>query len=186
MRLSCHKNDKSISFTTFLFIAIAFFSSVFSTFAQSSNRDFSNEVKVSQADQPINGIKLNGYNQTQSLICIIKMDTDIEDALFSINNPDNTVLCLGLTSYLKTRQLAFSGTVQQINKALSSLSINTQNKRGDINFIIKTFTSIPQGYVYYMPYNKFHRVTAGVVDYSSSIDDKAIQSQSSRFSISVK
>jgi hypothetical protein len=165
MSFSCFRGSCNFSTSLFfLLLALAFASNV--SFAQINPNRGVTELKKSYFDQHVKGVSVSGFGDSPNLLCILKLNSTSKDAYLSINNDKNLSLTYGVSSWVKFKEISFTGTESQINNALSSLTINTANSDGIIKLQLRVAVN-PNDYGFSLQDDRFYKISAGLLDFAS-------------------
>jgi|LauGreDrversion4_2_1035121.scaffolds.fasta_scaffold32616_2 hypothetical protein len=138
------------------------------SFCQTKTNRVITELKKSSLDQQVNGIRVSGFGDSPTLLCVIKLNSSSKDCFLSINNSKDLTLSFGLSSWRKLKEIAFTGTESQINNALSTLIINTANKDGNIRLQLGV-TINPIGHGFNLQDGRFYEISAGLLDFNNKL-----------------
>jgi hypothetical protein len=138
------------------------------TYSQIKLNQHTAELKRSSLEQKINGIRISGFGDSTTILCVIKLDSKKQDIYLSIKDNKNLAFSYGSSSWSNFKELAFTGIESQINHVLSTLTINTTDKEEIIRLKIGVTTN-PIGHVYNLQDGSFYKATAGLIDFTSKL-----------------
>jgi hypothetical protein len=137
-------------------LVICFLLISFLGFGQSVSAPDSKSFLPSTAGQDASGFVLNGFSSTATLLASISLVNPPSGTTFVLNTTTGLTAASGfILSGNKTR-LVVTGTMANINTALSSLKVNTGSVRGNVQLSVAA-TVNPTGYFYNGVNGHFYR-----------------------------
>jgi hypothetical protein len=143
-----------------LFLILFLFTS-FLGFGQSVSAPDSKSFLQSTSAQDASGFVLNGFNSTATLLASISLVNPPSGTTFVLNTTTGLTAASGFTLSGNKTRLVVTGTMANINTALTSLKVNTGSVRGNIALSVAA-TINPTGYYYNGVNGHFYRpITTG-------------------------
>ena len=131
---------KQILVTLFLLIS-------FLGFGQSVSAPDSKSFLQSTAGQDASGFVLSGFNSTTTVLASISLVNPPTGTTFYLNTTTGLIAASGFTLTGNKTRLVVTGTMTDINTALTSLKVNTGSIKGNVQLSVAA-TVNPTGYYY--------------------------------------
>ncbi len=148
-------------------LVICFLLISFLGFGQSVSAPDSKSFLPSTAGQDASGFVLNGFSSTATLLASISLVNPPSGTTFVLNTTTGLTAASGfILSGNKTR-LVVTGTMANINTALSSLKVNTGSVRGNVQLSVAA-TVNPTGYFYNGVNGHFYRPISSGATYPNA------------------
>jgi hypothetical protein len=145
---------KKLLVVLFLFIS-------FLGFGQSVSAPDPKSFIVNTTGQDASGFELTGFNSTATLLASVSLVSPPAGTTFVFNTTMGLTAASGFNLIGNKTKLVFTGTMSNINTALSSLKVNTGSVTGDIVISVAA-TVNPTGYYYNGTNGHFYRpITTG-------------------------
>ena len=136
-------------------------------FGQSVSAPDSKSFLPSTTGQDASGFVLSGFNSTSTLLASISLVNPPSGTTFVLNTTTGLTAASGfILSGNKTR-LVVTGTMANINTALSSLKVNTGSVRGNVVLSVAA-TVNPTGYFYNGTNGHFYRPISTGATYTNA------------------
>ena len=116
-------------------------------FGQAVNAPDPKSFTVSTTAQDASGFELTGFSSTATLLASVSLVAPPTGTTFYFNTTSGLTPASGFTLSGNKTKLVFTGTMSDINTALTSLKINTGAIRGDVVLSVAA-TINPTGYYY--------------------------------------
>jgi hypothetical protein len=149
-----------------LFFILFLFSS-FLGFGQSVSAPDSKSFLQSTSAQDASGFVLNGFNSTATLLASISLVNPPSGTTFVLNTTTGLTAASGFTLSGNKTRLVVTGTMANINTALTSLKVNTGSVRGNIALSVAA-TVNPTGYYYNGVNGHFYRPITTTATYTNA------------------
>ena len=120
-------------------------------FGQSVSAPDPKSFTTNTSAQDASGFSLSGFNSTDVLLCAIGLPSAPSGTTFYISTSTGLTAASGFTLSGNKTKLVFTGTMANINNALTSLKVNTTATAGVVQLSVSA-TVNPTGY-YYNPNN---------------------------------
>jgi len=144
-----------------LFLILFLFTS-FLGFGQSVSAPDSKSFLQSTSAQDASGFVLNGFNSTATLLASISLVNPPSGTTFVLNTTTGLTAASGFTLSGNKTRLVVTGTMANINTALTSLKVNTGSAKGNVILSVAA-TVNPTGFYYNGVNGHFYKpVTTGV------------------------
>ena len=148
-------------------LVICFLLISFLGFGQSVSAPDSKSFLPSTSGQDASGFVLSGFNSTSTLLASISLVNPPSGTTFVLNTTTGLTAASGfILSGNKTR-LVVTGTMANINTALSSLKVNTGSVRGNVVLSVAA-TVNPTGYFYNGTNGHFYRPISTGATYTNA------------------
>ena len=134
-----------------LFLLISFLG-----FGQSVSAPDSKSFLPSTTGQDASGFSLNGFSSTATLLASISLVNPPSGTTFNLTTTTGLTAASGFTLAGNKTRLVVTGTMANINTALTSLKVNTGSVRGNIVLSVAA-TVNPTGYFYNGTNGHFYR-----------------------------
>jgi hypothetical protein len=142
-------------------LVICFLLISFLGFGQSVSAPDSKSFLPSTNGQDASGFVLNGFSSTATLLASISLVNPPSGTTFVLNTTTGLTAASGFTLAGNKTRLVVTGTMANINTALSSLKVNTGSVRGNVVLSVAA-TVNPTGYFYNGTNGHFYRpITTG-------------------------
>jgi hypothetical protein len=151
---------KKLLVVLFLFIS-------FLGFGQSVSAPDPKSFIVNTTGQNASGFELTGFSATSTLLASISLVNPPSGTTFYLNTTTGLVAASGFTLSGNKTRLVVTGTMANINTALSSLKINTGTITGDINISVAA-TINPTGFFYNGTNGHFYRPISQGATYTNA------------------
>lgn len=125
-------------------------------FGQSVSAPDSKSFTQSTNGQDASGFVLSGFSSTSTLLASISLVNPPSGTTFVLNTTTGLTAASGFTLNGNKTRLVVSGTMDNINTALSSLKINTGSVKGNVTLSVAA-TVNPTGYFYNGVNGHFYR-----------------------------
>ena len=122
--------------------------------------------QVSTSGQDASGFIISGFG-TQTLLTSIGLINPPTGTTFSILTTTGLTRATGYTTWTNITRISFTGTMSDINNALSSLKINTSSALGNVQISVST-TVNPTGYYYNAINGHFYRPISTTATYDNA------------------
>ncbi len=142
-------------------------------FGQQVNAPDPKEFTINTSAQDASGFNLSGFNSTSILLCAIGLPISPNGTTFYMTTTTGLTPASGYTMSGNKTRLAFTGTMTNINNALSTLKINTTATAGNIQISVSA-TINPTGYFYNPSNGHFYRPISSGATYPNA---KTLSSQ---------
>jgi hypothetical protein len=143
-------------FVTILFLLLSFLAT-----GQSVTAPVAKSFSVNTTGQDASGFSLSGFTSTDVLLTSISLVTFPTGTTFNLNTTTGLTAASGFTLTGTKTRLVVTGTMANINTALTSLKINTGTTKGTIKISVAA-TINPTGYYYNGVNGHFYKpVTVG-------------------------
>jgi hypothetical protein len=149
-----------------LFLILFLFTS-FLGFGQSVSAPDSKSFLQSTSAQDASGFVLNGFNSTATLLASISLVNPPSGTTFVLNTTTGLTAASGFTLSGNKTRLVVTGTMANINTALTSLKVNTGSVRGNIALSVAA-TVNPTGYYYNGVNGHFYRPITTTATYTGA------------------
>jgi len=149
-----------------LFLILFLFTS-FLGFGQSVSAPDSKSFLQSTSAQDASGFVLNGFNSTATLLASISLVNPPSGTTFVLNTTTGLTAASGFTLSGNKTRLVVTGTMANINTALTSLKVNTGSVRGNIALSVAA-TINPTGYYYNGVNGHFYRPITTTATYTAA------------------
>jgi hypothetical protein len=136
-------------------------------FGQSVSAPDSKSFTQSTNGQDASGFVLSGFSSTSTLLASISLVNPPSGTTFVLNTTTGLTAASGFTLNGNKTRLVVSGTMDNINTALSSLKINTGSVVGSVQLSIAA-TVNPVGYFYNGVNGHFYRPISSGATYSNA------------------
>ncbi len=120
-------------------------------FGQSISSPPARVYQFNTSNQDGSGFILNGFNASSTLLASVGFVNPPAGTTFSITTTTGLSFATGYNTWSNITRIAFTGTVANINNALTSLKVNTGGTLGNVQISVSA-TVNPVGY-YYNPVN---------------------------------
>ncbi len=145
---------KNLLVTLFLLIS-------FLGFGQSVSAPDSKSFIPSTSGQDASGFSLSGFNSTATILASISLVNPPTGTTFNLTTTTGLTAASGFTLVGNKTRLVITGTMVNINTALTSLKVNTGSVRGNVQLSVAA-TVNPTGYFYNGTNGHFYRpITTG-------------------------
>jgi hypothetical protein len=151
---------KKLLVVLFLFIS-------FLGFGQSVSAPDPKSFIVNTTGQDASGFELTGFSATSTLLASISLVNPPTGTTFYLNTTTGLTAASGFTLSGNKTRLVVTGTMTNINTALSSLKINTGTITGDINISVAA-TINPTGFFYNGTNGHFYRPISQGTTYTAA------------------
>jgi hypothetical protein len=151
---------KKLLVVLFLFIS-------FLGFGQSVSAPDPKSFIVNTTGQDASGFELTGFSATSTLLASISLVNPPTGTTFYLNTTTGLTAASGFTLSGNKTRLVVTGTMANINTALSSLKINTGTITGDINISVAA-TINPTGFFYNGTNGHFYRPISQGATYTNA------------------
>ncbi len=155
-------------FVTTILLLISFFG-----FGQSITTPEPKTFTLNTAGQDASGFVLSGFGATETLLVAIGLPTAPTGTTFYMTRFDGMTPATGFNFSGNKTRLVFTGTMEGINIALSTLKINTTGTAGNIQISVSA-TVNPSGYFYNPNNGHFYRPISTGATYTNA---KTLSSQ---------
>jgi len=138
----------------------------FITIGQSITAPPGRTYQVSTSGQDASGFIISGFG-TQTLLTSIGLINPPTGTTFSILTTTGLTRATGYTTWTNITRISFTGTMNDINNALSSLKINTSATLGNVQISVSA-TVNPTGYYYNAINGHFYRPISTTATYDNA------------------
>jgi hypothetical protein len=139
-----------------LLVTILLITTSFLGFGQSVSAPDSKSFLPSTNGQDASGFSLNGFSSTATLLASISLVNPPSGTTFYLNTTTGLTAASGFTLSGNKTRLVVTGTMANINTALTSLKVNTGSVRGNIVLSVAA-TVNPTGFFYNGTNGHFYR-----------------------------
>lgn len=130
-------------------------------FGQSVSAPDSKSFIPSTSGQDASGFSLSGFNSTATILASISLVNPPTGTTFNLTTTTGLTAASGFTLVGNKTRLVITGTMVNINTALTSLKVNTGSVRGNVQLSVAA-TVNPTGYFYNGTNGHFYRpITTG-------------------------
>lgn len=136
-------------------------------FGQSVTAPEPKSFTVNTANQDASGFSLSGFNSTSTLLCAIGLPQSPSGTTFSVSTTTGLTPASGFNFVGNKTRLVFTGTMANINNALSTLKVNTTATAGSVQISVSA-TVNPTGYFYNPSNGHFYRPISSGATYSNA------------------
>jgi hypothetical protein len=136
-------------------------------FGQAVNAPDPKSFTVSTSGQDASGFSLSGFSATSTLLASISLVNPPSGTTFYLGTTTGLTAASGFTLSGNKNRLVVTGTMADINTALTSLKINTGTIKGDINISVAA-TVNPVGYFYNGVNGHFYRPISTGATYTNA------------------
>jgi hypothetical protein len=148
-------------------LVICFLLISFLGFGQSVSAPDSKSFLPSTTGQDASGFVLSGFSTTSTLLASISLVNPPSGTTFVLNTTTGLTAASGFTLAGNKTRLVVTGTMANINTALSSLKVNTGSVRGNVSLSVAA-TINPTGYYYNGVNGHFYRPITTGATYTSA------------------
>jgi hypothetical protein len=148
-------------------LVICFLLISFLGFGQSVSAPDSKSFLPSTTGQDASGFVLSGFSTTSTLLASISLVNPPSGTTFVLNTTTGLTAASGFTLAGNKTRLVVTGTMDNINTALSSLKVNTGSVRGNVSLSVAA-TINPTGYYYNGVNGHFYRPITTGATYTSA------------------
>jgi hypothetical protein len=148
-------------------LVICFLLISFLGFGQSISAPDSKSFLPSTTGQDASGFSLSGFNSTATLLASISLVNPPTGTTFVLNTTTGLTAASGFTLAGNKTRLVVTGTMANINTALSSLRVNTGSVRGNVVLSVAA-TVNPTGYFYNGTNGHFYRPISTGATYTNA------------------
>jgi hypothetical protein len=148
-------------------IVVLFLLTSFLGFGQSVSAPDSKSFLQSTTGQDASGFVLSGFNTTDILLTSISLVNPPSGTTFVLNTTTGLTAASGFTLAGNKTRLVVTGTMSNINTALSSLKINTGSVKGNVALSVAA-TVNPTGYYYNGVNGHFYKPVSTGVYYTAA------------------
>ena len=128
---------------------------------QSVTSPVSRTYQINTAGQDASGFNVSGFGSSDVLLASIGIINPPAGTTFSVNTTTGLTFATGYSSWTNITRISFTGTMSNINNALSTLKINTGSSTGNVQISVSA-TINPTGYYYNSTNAHFYKpITAG-------------------------
>jgi hypothetical protein len=139
-----------------ILVTILLITTSFLGFGQSVSAPDSKSFLPSTTGQDASGFSLNGFSSTATLLASISLVNPPSGTTFNLTTTTGLTAASGFTLAGNKTRLVVTGTMANINTALTSLKVNTGSVRGNIVLSVAA-TVNPTGYFYNGTNGHFYR-----------------------------
>jgi hypothetical protein len=150
-----------------ILVTLLFLLTSFLGFGQSVSAPDSKSFIPSTNGQSANGFVLSGFSETSTLLTSISLVNPPSGTTFYLDTNRGLVAASGFTLTGNKTRLVVTGTMADINTALSSLKINTGSAKGNVLLSVAA-TVNPVGYYYNGVNGHFYRPISTVATYTNA------------------
>jgi hypothetical protein len=136
-------------------------------FGQSVTAPEPKSFTMNTAGQDASGFSLSGFNSTATLLCAIGLPQAPAGTTFNISTTTGLTPASGFNFVGNKTRLVFTGTMTNINNALSTLKVNTAATAGSVQISVSA-TVNPTGYFYNPSNGHFYRPISSGATYSNA------------------
>ena len=136
-------------------------------FGQAVNAPDPKSFTVNTSAQDASGFSLSGFSATSTLLTSISLVNPPSGTTFYLGTTTGLTAASGFTLSGNKNRLVVTGTMADINTALTSLKINTGTITGDINISVAA-TVNPVGYFYNGVNGHFYRPISSGATYTNA------------------
>jgi hypothetical protein len=136
-------------------------------FGQSVSAPDSKSFIPSTIGQDASGFVLNGFGSTETLLASISLVNPPSGTTFNLNTINGLTAASGFTLSGNKTRLVVTGTMANINNALSSLKVNTGSTIGNVQLSVAA-TVNPTGFFYNGVNGHFYRPIATGATYTNA------------------
>ena len=136
-------------------------------FGQAVNAPDPKSFTVNTSAQDASGFSLSGFSATSTLLASISLVNPPSGTTFFLGTTTGLTAASGFTLSGNKNRLVVTGTMADINTALTSLKINTGTITGDINISVAA-TVNPVGYFYNGVNGHFYRPISSGATYTNA------------------
>jgi hypothetical protein len=140
----------------YLFVTLLFLLTSFLGFGQSVSAPDSKSFLPSTTGQDASGFSLSGFNSTATILASISLVNPPTGTTFNLTTTTGLTAASGFTLPGNKTRLVVTGTMVNINTALTSLKVNTGSVRGNIVLSVAA-TVNPTGFFYNGTNGHFYR-----------------------------
>ena len=148
-------------------LVICFLLISFLGFGQSVSAPDSKSFLPSTAGQDASGFSLSGFSSTATLLASISLVNPPSGTTFVLNTTTGLTAASGFTLTGNKTRLVVTGTMANINTALSSLKVNTGSVRGNVVLSVAA-TVNPTGFFYNGTNGHFYRPISTGTSYTGA------------------
>ena len=148
-------------------LVICFLLISFLGFGQSVSAPDSKSFLPSTAGQDASGFSLSGFSSTATLLASISLVNPPSGTTFVLNTTTGLTAASGFTLVGNKTRLVVTGTMANINTALTSLKVNTGSVRGNIVLSVAA-TVNPTGFFYNGTNGHFYRPISTGTSYTGA------------------
>jgi hypothetical protein len=148
-------------------LVICFLLISFLGFGQSVSAPDSKSFLPSTTGQDASGFVLNGFSSTATLLASISLVNPPSGTTFVLNTTTGLTAASGFTLSGNKTRLVVTGTMANINTALTSLKVNTGSVRGNVLLSVAA-TVNPVGYYYNGVNGHFYRPISTTATYTGA------------------
>ena len=150
-----------------LFVTLLFLLTSFLGFGQSVSAPDSKSFIPSTTAQDASGFVLSGFSATSTLLASISLINPSTNTTFYLNTTTGLTAASGFTLSGNKVRLVVTGTMADINTALTSLKVNTGSVVGNVQLSVAA-TVNPVGYFYNGVNGHFYRPIATGATYTNA------------------
>ncbi len=148
-------------------LVICFLLISFLGFGQSVSAPDSKSFLPSTTGQDASGFSLSGFSSTATLLASISLVNPPSGTTFALNTTTGLTAASGFTLTGNKTRLVVTGTMANINTALSSLKVNTGSVRGNVVLSVAA-TVNPTGFFYNGTNGHFYRPISTGTSYTGA------------------
>ena len=142
--------------------------------SQTVNTPSSSSFIQNTSNQSISGFSLSNFKSNVTLLVTIGLVNPPIGTNLSLTTTTGLTRSIGYNSWSNFSRISFTGTLSNINTALSSLKLNTGSNPGNV-YIAVTATENPSGYFYLPSNGHFYRPMNGSISYTNAKNNASSQ-----------
>jgi hypothetical protein len=150
-----------------LIVTLLFLLTSFLGFGQSVSAPDSKSFLQSTNGQDASGFNLSGFSSTATLLASISLVNPPAGTTFNLTTTTSLTAASGFTLSGNKTRLVVTGTMANINNALSSLKVNTGSVRGNVQISVAA-TVNPTGFFYNGTNGHFYRPISSGTTYTNA------------------
>jgi hypothetical protein len=150
-----------------LIVTLLFLLTSFLGFGQSVSAPASKSFTPSTNGQDASGFVLSGFGSNETLLASISLVNPPAGTTFNLTTTTGLTAASGFTLFGNKTRLVVTGTMVNINNALSSLKVNTGSLRGNVQLSVAA-TVNPVGFFYNGVNGHFYRPISSGTTYTNA------------------